>query len=88
MPRQRKPNDLSQKSANTCAIRSTRNRSCWRETNEVSSWDITKLMGPAKWAHFYLYFIGIWCVADRESATLFRALFNGAIAKRPCRPAS
>src|SRR5207344_457746 len=57
--------------------------------NEVWSWDITKLMGPAKWTYFYLYVIidifsrrvvG-WCVADRESATLFRALFNDAIAK-------
>src|ERR1700689_3185043 len=56
--------------------------------NEVW-WDITKLMGPAKWTYFYLYVIidifsrrivG-WCVADRESATLFRALFNDAIAK-------
>jgi transposase-like protein len=49
--------------------------------NEVWSWDITKLMGPAKWSYFYLYVIidifsrrvvG-WCVADRESATLFAA---------------
>src|ERR1019366_223031 len=40
--------------------------------NEVWSWDITKLMGPAKWSYFYLYVIidifsrrvvG-WCVAD------------------------
>jgi putative transposase len=23
--------------------------------NEVWSWDITKLMGPAKWTYFYLY---------------------------------
>ena len=57
--------------------------------NQVWSWDITKLMGPAKWTYFYLYVIidifsrrvvG-WCVADRESATLFTALFNDAIAK-------
>src|SRR5882724_5696696 len=57
--------------------------------NEVWSWDITKLMGPAKWTYFYLYVIidifsrrvvG-WCVADRESATLFTALFNDAVAK-------
>jgi transposase InsO family protein len=57
--------------------------------NQVWSWDITKLMGPAKWTYFYLYVIidifsrrvvG-WCVADRESAILFRALFNDAIAK-------
>src|SRR5450759_916169 len=40
--------------------------------NHVWSWDITKLMGPAKWTYFYLYVIidifsrrvvG-WCVAD------------------------
>jgi len=57
--------------------------------NEVWSWDITKLMGPAKWSYFYLYVIidifsrrivG-WCVADRESATLFAALFKDAITK-------
>ncbi len=49
--------------------------------NQVWSWDITKLMGPAKWSYFYLYVIldifsrrvvG-WCVADAESATLFKA---------------
>ena len=59
--------------------------------NEVWSWDITKLMGPAKWSYFYLYVIidifsrrvvG-WCVADRESATLFAALFEDATAKHP-----
>ena len=59
--------------------------------NEVWSWDITKLMGPAKWSYFYLYVIidifsrrvvG-WCVADRESATLFAALFDDATTKNP-----
>jgi transposase InsO family protein len=59
--------------------------------NEVWSWDITKLMGPAKWTYFYLYVIidifsrrvvG-WCVADRESATLFAALFEDATTKHP-----
>jgi putative transposase len=62
--------------------------------NQVWSWDITKLMGPAKWTYFYLYVIidifsrrvvG-WCVADRESATLFTALFNDAIAKHRVPP--
>ena len=57
--------------------------------NEVWSWDITKLMGPTKWSYFYLYVIldifsrrvvG-WRVADAESATLFRPLFEDAIAK-------
>jgi putative transposase len=57
--------------------------------NQVWSWDITKLMGPAKWTYFYLYVIldifsrrvvG-WCVADAETAALFKPLFNEAIAK-------
>jgi putative transposase len=57
--------------------------------NEVWSWDITKLKGPVKWTYFYLYVIidifsrrvvG-WCVADAESAVLFKALFNDTIAK-------
>ena len=62
--------------------------------NEVWSWDITKLMGPVKWTYFYLYVIidifsrrivG-WCVVDRESASLFTALFNDAIAKHSVPP--
>jgi putative transposase len=55
--------------------------------NQVWSWDITKLMGPSKWTYFYLYVIidifsrrvvG-WCVADTESAALFRPLFENAV---------
>jgi putative transposase len=62
--------------------------------NEVWSWDITKLMGPTKWSYFYLYVIldifsrrvvG-WCVADAESATLFRPLLDDAIAKHNVPP--
>jgi putative transposase len=61
--------------------------------NEVWSWDITKLMGPAKWNYFYLYVIldifsrrvvG-WCVADAESAALFQPLFDNAIEKHSVR---
>jgi putative transposase len=57
--------------------------------NQVWSWDITKLMGPTKWSYFYLYVIldifsrrvvG-WCVADAESAVLFKPLLDDAIAK-------
>lgn len=52
--------------------------------NEVWSWDITKLKGPAKWTYFYLYVIldifsrytvG-WMVAFKESATLARRLIT------------
>jgi transposase InsO family protein len=62
--------------------------------DEVCSWDITKLMGPTKWSSFYLYVIldifsrrvvG-WCIADAESATLFRPLFDDAIAKHNVSP--
>ena len=62
--------------------------------NQVWSWDITKLMGPTKWSYFYLYVIldifsrrvvG-WCVADAETATLFRPLFDDAITKHNVPP--
>jgi putative transposase len=60
-----------------------------RGPNQVWSWDITKLKGPTKWSYFYLYvmidifsrrIVG-WCVADAESAVLFKALFDDTIAK-------
>ena len=46
--------------------------------NQVWSWDITKLKGPAKWTYFYLYVIMDifsrkvvgWMVADRERSDL------------------
>ncbi len=46
--------------------------------NELWSWDITKLLGPAKWTYFYLYvmldvfsrYVVGWMVTHRESATL------------------
>src|SRR5580693_286397 len=62
--------------------------------NQVWSWDITKLMGPAKWSYFYLYVIldifsrrvvG-WCVADAENTALFKALFDETFAKHGVPP--
>jgi putative transposase len=49
-----------------------------RQPNELWSWDITKLLGPAKWTYFYLYvmldvfsrYVVGWMVAPGESATL------------------
>ncbi len=49
-----------------------------RRPNEFWSWDITKLLGPAKWTYFYLYvmldvfsrYVVGWMVAHRESASL------------------
>jgi putative transposase len=58
--------------------------------NEVWSWDITKLKGPAKWTCFYLYVIldvfsrycvG-WTVQQRESAELAKALIGQAVAQQ------
>ena len=62
--------------------------------NQVWSWDITKLKGPAKWQYFYLYVIidifsrrvvG-WRVADAESAALFQPLFDDAVASQNVLP--
>ncbi len=62
--------------------------------NQVWSWDITKLKGPAKWTYFYLYVIidifsrrvvG-WRIADAENAGLFKVLFDETIAKHDVPP--
>jgi putative transposase len=50
--------------------------------NQVWSWDITKLLGPAKWTYFYLYvildlfsrYVVGWMVAHHESAALAKKL--------------
>jgi putative transposase len=50
--------------------------------NAVWSWDITKLLGPAKWSYFYLYvivdifsrYVVGWLIADRESSALAHKL--------------
>ena len=54
------------------------------EPNQLWSWDITKLLGPAKWTYFYLYliidvfsrYIVGWMIAPRESATLAQKLIQ------------
>ena len=62
--------------------------SSWRRAREVWSWDITKLLGPAKWTYYYLYvmldifsrYVVGWMLADRE----WRCL-PGASSGRPAR---
>ena len=52
--------------------------------NQVWSWDITKLKGPAKWTYFYLYviidifsrYVVGWMVASRENASLATRLID------------
>jgi putative transposase len=58
--------------------------------NQVWSWDITKLLGPAKWTYYYLYvildifsrYVTGWMVASRESAALAERLIAEACAKQ------
>lgn len=63
--------------------------------NELWSWDITDLKGPAKWTRFKLYWIldvysryavG-WMIAPRESAVLAERLIAATISKQQISPA-
>jgi putative transposase len=62
--------------------------------NQLWSWDITKLLGPAKWTYFYLcvildvfsrYVVG-WMVAHRESAALAEKLIRETCARQGIAP--
>jgi putative transposase len=62
--------------------------------NEVYSWDITKLLGPAKWTYYYLYVIldvfsryavG-WTVQHRESAHVASELIAQACEQQHVQP--
>jgi putative transposase len=58
--------------------------------NQVYSWDITKLLGPAKWTYYYLYvlldiyarYVPGWMLAHAENARLARALLADTAAKQ------
>jgi len=58
--------------------------------NQVWSWDITKLKGPAKWTYFQLYvildifsrYVVGWMVAHRESARLAERLIAATCEKQ------
>ena len=62
--------------------------------NQLWSWDITKLKGPAKWTYFYLYvildvfsrYVPGWMVATRESAVLARRLIADTVEKEGIAP--
>jgi len=63
--------------------------------NELWSWDITKLKGPAKWTYFYLYVVldvfsrkvvG-WMIAPEESATLAKKLLSETYDREHVNPA-
>jgi putative transposase len=58
--------------------------------NQVYSWDITKLLGPAKWTYYYLYviididsrYVPGWMVARAERAQLAERLLTETITKQ------
>src|ERR1017187_611676 len=62
--------------------------------NQLWSWDITKLLGPAKWTYFYLYvildvfsrYVVGWMVAHREGKELARQFIAENLCKAPDRP--
>ena len=62
--------------------------------NELWSWDITKLKGPATWTWFYLYvildvfsrYVPGWMVATRESAVLAARLIAETVEKEGIAP--
>lgn len=62
--------------------------------NQVWSWDITKLKGPAKWTCFHLYvildifsrYVVGWMVAPRETAELAEQLIAETVAKHNIPP--
>jgi len=62
--------------------------------NQVWSWDITKLLGPAKWTYYYLYVIldiysryavG-WMLASCENADLAKRLIRDSIDRQNVNP--
>jgi putative transposase len=62
--------------------------------NQLWSWDITKLLGPAKWSYFYLYvvldvfsrYVVGWLVADAESSLLAERLITDAYDRHGIKP--
>src|SRR5207253_2133814 len=61
--------------------------------NQLWSWDITKLHGPAKWTYYYLYviidvfsrYVVGWMVAHRETAALAQRLIEETCSRQQIR---
>ncbi len=62
--------------------------------SQVWSWDITKLLGPAKWTYYHLYvildifsrYVVGWMIAHRESAALAERLIEETCRKEAIGP--
>jgi putative transposase len=63
--------------------------------NQLWSWDLTKLLGPATWTYYDLYvildvfsrYVVGWTVAHREAAALAERLLAATCAKQQTTPA-
>jgi putative transposase len=62
--------------------------------NELWSWDVSKLKGPAKWTYFYLYvildvfsrYVVAWTLQHRENGQLAKALIEQAAEQQQITP--
>jgi putative transposase len=62
--------------------------------NELWSWDVTKLLGPAKWTYYYLYvildvfsrFVVGWLISGQESASLAKELIAETCSRQGIQP--
>ena len=60
------------------------------KSNQVWSWDITKLLGPEKWTYYYMYviidifsrYVPGWMLAHAENARLAETLLADTVAKQ------
>lgn len=77
------------------AAQVTKSPNCWRKRlNEVWSWAISKIIGPAKWSYRYVCVIFdiysrrvvCWHVDYAESAALFKPLLKDAMEKQEVPP--
>jgi len=63
-------------------------------SNQIWSWDITKLKGPFTWVYYYLYvildifsrYVVGWMIAERESGELAEELITATCARRRSTP--
>jgi len=64
------------------------------KANQLWSWDITKLLGPAKWTYYYLYtildvfsrYVVGWMIADGETAGLAEELIAASCIRQGIQP--
>lgn len=62
--------------------------------NQVWTWDITKLLGPAKWTYYYLYvildifsrYVVGWMLAEREASIWAQQLIEETCEKQNIKP--